>query len=62
MARGRLSEQITGKPYYRELVRAPGAESLTIAEHRRIFEAIAARDPEAAEAAMRDHIARANEL
>ena len=48
--------------YYRELVRAPGAESLTIAEHRRIFEAIAARDPEAAEAAMRDHIARANEL
>lgn len=48
--------------YYRSLVQAPGAESLTIAEHRRIFEAIAARDPAAAEAAMRDHITRANEL
>jgi DNA-binding FadR family transcriptional regulator len=48
--------------YYRELVRAPGAESLTIAEHRRIFEAIAAKDPDAAEAAMHDHIARASEL
>jgi DNA-binding FadR family transcriptional regulator len=48
--------------YYRELVRLPGAESLTIAEHRRIFEAIAAKDPDAAEAAMHDHVARASEL
>ncbi len=48
--------------YYRELVRAPGAESLTIAEHERILEAIAARDPAAAEAAMHDHVSRASEL
>ena len=48
--------------YYRTLVRAPGAESLTLAEHQRIFDAIAARDPAAAESAMRDHLTRANTL
>ncbi len=48
--------------YYRSLVHAPGAESLTIAEHERIFEALHARDPDAAEAAMRDHLTRANAL
>lgn len=48
--------------YYRQLVRLEGAENLTIAEHRRILDAIAARDAPAAEAAMRDHIARANDL
>jgi DNA-binding FadR family transcriptional regulator len=48
--------------YYRTLVRAPGAERLTLAEHQRIYDAIAARDPDAAEAAMRDHLTRANTL
>jgi DNA-binding FadR family transcriptional regulator len=48
--------------YYRALVRAPGAESLTLDEHQRIYDAIAARDPAAAEAAMRDHLTRANTL
>lgn len=48
--------------YYRELVRLPGAENLTISEHERILEAIAARDPDAAETAMHDHVARASEL
>jgi DNA-binding FadR family transcriptional regulator len=48
--------------YYRSLVRLEGAENLTIGEHRRLFEAIAAHDPIAAEAAMRDHLTRANEL
>lgn len=48
--------------YYVRLVRVPGAEALTIAEHRSIFEAIAAGDPEAAETAMREHLTRANEL
>jgi DNA-binding FadR family transcriptional regulator len=43
-------------------VRAPGAESLTLAEHERILAAIAAHDPAQAEAAMRDHLARANAL
>jgi DNA-binding FadR family transcriptional regulator len=48
--------------YYRSLVRAPGAEMLTIAEHERIYAAIAARDPDGAAAAMRDHLSRANAL
>ena len=48
--------------YYRKLVRLEGAENLTIAEHRRILEAIARRDGAAAEQAMRDHLTRANDL
>lgn len=48
--------------YYRSLVRAPGAEMLTIAEHEQIAAAIAAHDADAAGAAMRDHLTRANEL
>lgn len=48
--------------YHRSLVRAPGVETLTIAEHERLYEAIAANDPDAAAAAMRDHLTRANAL
>lgn len=48
--------------YYQSLVRAPGAESLTLAEHERIFDAIAAHDAAGAEAAMREHLTRANAL
>lgn len=48
--------------YYQSIVRAPGAEDLTLAEHERIVEAIAARDPDAAAQAMRDHLTRANAL
>jgi GntR family transcriptional regulator, sialic acid-inducible nan operon repressor len=48
--------------YYQSIVRAPGAEDLTLAEHERIVEAIAARDPDAAAQAMRDHLMRANAL
>lgn len=48
--------------YYVELLRAPGAEQITIAEHTRIFEAVAARDPEEAARAMTDHLTRANGL
>lgn len=48
--------------YYQPLVRAPGAEELTLSEHRRIVEAIAARQPVAAEQAMREHLTRANAL
>lgn len=48
--------------YYQSLVRAPGAEALTLAEHERIYEAIAARDPDGAERAMCEHLMRANEL
>lgn len=48
--------------YYRSIVRAPGAEDLTLAEHARIVEAIAAHDGAGAEQAMRDHLLRANAL
>ncbi len=48
--------------YYRAIVRAPGAEDLTLAEHERIVDAIAGHDAAGAEQAMRDHLLRANEL
>lgn len=48
--------------YYQSLVRAPGAEELTLMEHERIVDAIAARDPEAAAQAMHAHLIRANTL
>lgn len=48
--------------FYTQLVRAPGAERLTIREHGRILKAIKARDPDAAAVAMRDHLTRANKL
>jgi GntR family transcriptional regulator, sialic acid-inducible nan operon repressor len=48
--------------YYQSIVRAPGLEALTLSEHERILEAIAAHDAPAAEQAMRDHLTRANEL
>ncbi len=48
--------------YYVQLVRLEGAEDLTIAEHRRILDAIAAGDGAAAAAAMHDHLTRANAL
>jgi GntR family transcriptional regulator, sialic acid-inducible nan operon repressor len=48
--------------YYQSLVRAPGAESLTLAEHQRIVDAIEAHDEAGAEQAMREHLTRANTL
>lgn len=48
--------------YYQSIVRAPGAESLTLAEHQAIINAIAAHDAERAVQAMRDHLTRANAL
>jgi DNA-binding FadR family transcriptional regulator len=48
--------------YYQSIVRAPGAEELTLVEHGRIIDAIAARDPERAERAVREHLTRANVL
>ena len=44
------------------MVRAPGAEELTLAEHTRIVDAIAAGDGDAAAEAMRIHLVRANAL
>ena len=48
--------------FYRSIVRAPGAEQLTLAEHQNIIDAIATNDPEAAAQAVQDHLMRANEL
>ncbi|WP_321790576.1 transcriptional regulator NanR [Burkholderia pyrrocinia] len=48
--------------HYRSMVRAPGAEALTIAEHHRIVDAIANHDGDAAAQAMHAHLSRANEL
>jgi GntR family transcriptional regulator, sialic acid-inducible nan operon repressor len=48
--------------YYQSLVRAPGAEALTLAEHDRIVEAIESHDAQGAERAMREHLMRANDL
>lgn len=48
--------------YYQSMVRAPGAEALTLAEHARIVDAIEAHDPHAAAEAMHAHLSRANEL
>lgn len=46
--------------FYQSIVRAPGVEALTLAEHQRIVEAIAARDEAAAVLAMREHLVRAD--
>jgi DNA-binding FadR family transcriptional regulator len=48
--------------YYRPMVRAPGAEELTVAEHENIVDAIAKNDGEAAARAMEAHLGRASKL
>ena len=48
--------------YYQTIVRAPGVEPLTLAEHQRIVEAIAAHDADGAAQAMHEHLTRANTL
>lgn len=48
--------------HHRSIVRAPGAESVTLAEHERIVQAIEQHDPDAAERAMRDHLSRVSDL
>ncbi len=46
--------------FYTELLRFPGHEEITLAEHERIFNEIAARKPEEAARAMIEHLARSN--
>lgn len=48
--------------YHMASVSVPGREDLTLDEHAIIFDALEARDPEAAETAMRRHLTRANDL
>ncbi|SDB35422.1 transcriptional regulator NanR [Bauldia litoralis] len=40
----------------RKTTLAPGVDKISFAAHKAIFEAVAARDPDAAERAMRDHL------
>jgi GntR family transcriptional regulator, sialic acid-inducible nan operon repressor len=46
---------------YRELIRAPGMEDVTLAEHEEVFNAVQRRDSNAAAEAILRHIARADE-
>jgi DNA-binding FadR family transcriptional regulator len=48
--------------FHTHAVRTSGLERLTLAEHEAIVAAIAARDPEKAAQAMKDHLTRANAL
>lgn len=48
--------------FHVDLVSVPGLETLTLAEHHQILDAIAGGDAEAAATAMADHLLRANEL
>jgi DNA-binding FadR family transcriptional regulator len=47
--------------FRRDLLRLPGSELITLAEHERLLEAITAHDVAEAEQAMLDHLRRANE-
>jgi DNA-binding FadR family transcriptional regulator len=47
--------------FRRDLLRLPGSELITLAEHERLLEAIAAHDVAEAERAMLEHLRRANE-
>lgn len=48
--------------FHVELVRAPGSEDLTVAEHQQILECITRHDVEGAAKAMSEHLTRANAL
>ncbi len=48
--------------FHQELVRVPGAERVTIAEHQAVLDRIAAHDPAGAESAMTAHLNRASKL
>ena len=47
--------------HYQSIVRAPGVEQLTLSEHQKIIDAIAAHDVVKAEKMLSDHLNRANE-
>lgn len=47
--------------FRRDLLRLPGSEFITLAEHQRLLDAIARHDADEAERAMMDHLSRASE-
>lgn len=48
--------------FHQELLHAPGAEQVTVAEHGAILDRVAAHDPVGAESAMTAHLTRASRL
>jgi DNA-binding FadR family transcriptional regulator len=48
--------------FHQELVRVPGAEQVTMAEHQAVLDRIAAQDPAGAQRAMTAHLTRASKL
>jgi len=50
------------KQYHTELLIWSGRENVTLVEHQELLDALAARDPEAAEAALVRHLERSREL
>lgn len=48
--------------FHRELVRIPGAEAVTLAEHHEILKQLEAHNPEAAAIAMANHLTRVSSL
>jgi DNA-binding FadR family transcriptional regulator len=46
--------------FHHELVRFPGHEDVTLADHQEIYERVAERDPDGAERAMINHLTRIN--
>lgn len=48
--------------FHRELLRVPATERVTILEHCKILESIAANDAAGAESVMSAHLTRASEL
>ena len=47
--------------FHEDLVRAPGAEEVTLEEHERLIACIARHDPDGAEQALREHLSRAHQ-
>ncbi len=47
--------------FHEDLVRAPGAEEVTVDEHELMVDCIARHDPDGAEKAVREHLTRANQ-
>lgn len=47
--------------FHEDLVRAPGAEAITLEEHGRLIDCIARHDADGAERAIREHLLRSNE-
>lgn len=47
--------------FHEDLVRAPGAEAVTLDEHARLIDCIARHDADGAEQAVREHLTRANQ-